>query len=413
VLGDAGGPEEALRLTRLAADAFPPGAAPPTLWKLRAQLAAELGHAEEAAEASRRADEAPTSVESLYLDGAEHAVAGRFRKALPLLQEATRRDPQNFLAWFVQGYCHDLLFQYSDAITCYTVCIALRPDFAPGHYNRGLARLYRNDPSQPDNQRAAADFTEAVRLDAGMVDAYFDRAVARNRLKDPRGAIADLDRVLELRPGRIDAYFNRARSRRAVGDTAGAQADEAAGLRHTPEDERSLLARGSFLLGTGNAAAALGDFEVVLRRNPRSFAAIRNKAFLLAEKLNRPADAVAVLDGALEMFPDSVALRQGRAVYRARLGRRDDALADVAVCLRDDGSAQSEYKAACVHALSKPLGPEDRAAALRHLVAALRKNYDRLDLIETDHDLDALREDTDFKNVLRNARELRERSPEK
>src|SRR5205807_1717191 len=115
-----------------------------------------------------------------------------------------------FLAWSVQGYCHSLLFQYGEAIACFTTCIALRPDFAPSHYNRGLARLYRNEDARQDNQAAAADFTEAVRLDPGLIDAYFDRAVARHRLKDPRGAIADLDRVLEMRPGRIEAYFNRA-----------------------------------------------------------------------------------------------------------------------------------------------------------------------------------------------------------
>jgi serine/threonine protein kinase/tetratricopeptide (TPR) repeat protein len=437
-LGDVGGPEEPLRLTRLAVDAFPPGQAPPTLWKLRAQLAKQFGHADEAAEATRFAAAAPTSSRDLYLEGAEHTVRGHFREALPLLQEATRRDPQNFLAWFVQGYCHHLLSQFGDAIGCYTTCVALRPDFAPSHYNRGLARLYRNDESRyQDNLRAAADFTEAIRLDPVLVDAYFDRAVARRRLKDPRGAIADLDRVLELRPGRIEAYFNRALSRREIGDGAGAGADEAEGLRHSPEDEAGLLARGSFRMRAGDNARALADFEAVLRRNPRSISAINNKSFLLGEKLNRVAEAVEVLDGALQLFPDSVPLRMGRAVYLARLGRRDAALADAAICLRVDGSAQIEYRVACLYAQTARQHDADRAEALRHLAAALRKGYDRINKLDDDHDLDPLRwgpetrivvpietvhvscaassrpQDAEFVRLVQAARALRERPAEK
>jgi serine/threonine protein kinase len=405
VLGPDGGAERALQLARLAADVFPADQSPPTLWRLRAELAEKQGQLDEADQARSRAGAAPRSVRDFYLDGAENAVAGRCREALPLLQEATARDPGNFLAWFAQGYCHDLLAQHNDAVSCYTTCIALRPDFAPSRYNRGLARLWRNDASRQDGRLALADLDETLRLDPGMVDAYVNRAIARQRLNDPRGAVADLTLALERRPELLRAYFMRAQARRQIGDAAGATADEAEGLRREPSDEEGFLARGSFHLRS-NPNAALADFDAVLSRNPRSFPAIRNKVHLLAERLNRLSDAVGLLDEALEAFPDSLLLRSGRAVYRARLGRREEALADLALCLRDDDSAQTEYKAACVYALNTAKHAEDRPEALRHFAAALRKGYDRFDVIEQDADIDALRSDPEFRRLLQAARSL-------
>ena len=121
----------------------------------------------------------------------------------------------------------------------YTATVKLRPDFAPAYYNRALSRLFRNDPAQPDNQRALADLDEALRLDPDMVLAYVDRAGARQRLKDPRGAIADLTLALERRPDLTQAYFMRAQSRRdpRINDLEGAARDESEGLRRPPDGE--------------------------------------------------------------------------------------------------------------------------------------------------------------------------------
>jgi serine/threonine protein kinase/Flp pilus assembly protein TadD len=416
-LGADGGPGRALERARLAVDAFGPERAPPTLWRLLAKLAAGAGHADEAADARARAARAPRTLRDSYLEGAEHAASGRYREALPPLTELTRRDPQNFLAWYVRGYCHHKLGQFADAVTCATACVALRPDDARPYYNRGLALLSRNDNAQ-DNQSAAADFTEAIRLAPGWVDPYAERAFARHeRLNDPRGAVADRTRLLTLRPDRTDAYFDRAAARRAAGDAVGlaggavvglvggAAADEAEGLRRPPDTEAARLARSRFLLAGADAAAFLGDrraaeagyaaaladLDDALRLNPRSFVAIRNKAFLLAERLDRVAEAVEVLDGALGAFPDSTMLRMGRAVYLARLGRRDDAIAEAGRCLLEDRSAATEFRVACVYALTARQRPDDRGEALHHLAVALRKGFDRLDKIRTDRDLDAVR----------------------
>src|SRR5262249_35569450 len=118
---------------------FPEGRVPPVLWRQRAALEADRGRAEELEE---RAKNAPReSAQDFYLEGAWLASQQRFRDALPLLRQATRRDPEHFAAWFTAAVCLTALGQDGDAIAAYSVAIALQPGFVWGHYNRGTVHL--------------------------------------------------------------------------------------------------------------------------------------------------------------------------------------------------------------------------------------------------------------------------------
>src|SRR5262249_9745530 len=132
-------------------------------------------------------------------------------------------------------------------------------------------------------------------------------------------------------PSRV--WFIRANVRRRAGNPAGATADLAAGLKTPARDAMSLNARGLARLNgfswlKSDPVAALAGFEEALRLDPRRWEAMQNKALVLADHLNRPRDAVTVLDQLLALDPDSVEARAGRGVYRARLGERELALRD-------------------------------------------------------------------------------------
>src|SRR5204863_2680405 len=149
---------------------------------------------------------------------------------------------------------------------------------------------------------------------------YLNRALARQGLSDFAGAVADLTRVLELDPSCTRAYFMRARARELAGDAAGAKADREIGMRRDPTDETGWVARGVARLAT-DLPGALADFERALECNPRSLAALQNKAHVLG-RAGRNEEAAQTLDRAVELFPDFVPSRAGRGVYHARLGRR-------------------------------------------------------------------------------------------
>jgi tetratricopeptide (TPR) repeat protein len=153
-------------------------------------------------------------------------------------------------------------------------------------------------------------------------------------------------------------------------------------------------------------ARALEDFKQALRLNPRSLAALRNQAHVLAERLGQTRPAIEVLDRLLEMYPDQVAARAGRGVLLARLGERDRALQDAEVCLAGDARPETLYQIAGIYAQTSQLQPEDRWDALRYLGLALRKGHG-LDLIDRDPDLDPLRELPEFQRLVTRVRPIR------
>src|SRR5262249_57485947 len=119
--------------------------------------------------------------------------------------------------------------------------------------------------------------------------------------------------------GRRGGYFRGEGGGRQAGDTDGARRDHEEGLRREPADEPSWNARGVARLET-DPKGALADFECALKLVPRSRAALQNKAHVLAEKLDRPEEAVAALDRALALYPDHVPALSRRALPHPPLG---------------------------------------------------------------------------------------------
>ncbi|MDB5305934.1 MAG: prkC 12 [Gemmataceae bacterium] len=339
------------------------------------------------------------SPRDLYLIGARLTQTGEHRRALPFLQKSTQLDPENFSAWFVRGTTHLALSQPELAAACFTACIAIRPDFAPAWLNRGIAfgglKFF---------DLAAADFDRAIELDPTSAEAYIQRAVVRDATRDPRGAAEDFGRALATGAAPVRVYFLRADVRARLGDAAGAEADREAGLRLTPADELSWVGRAETRLAK-NPAGALADVEEALKINPFSVFALQLKAHILAEPLNRPADALAVLARAVRFHPDHAPALAGRGVLLARVGKRDEALRDARDALRRDGRAPNLYQVGCVYALTAKTHPEDRGEAVRLLWAALKTGFG-MDMVDTDTDLDPIRTDRAFREMLADARAL-------
>jgi len=317
-----------------------------------------------------------------------------------LVEEATLRDPRALWAWFLLGRCHDGLGHDADAIACYDACLALDPDAYQAWHNRGLAHLRRGE-----FLKAQTDFDRALEIRSGVSDAYFNRALAKKSLREFAGAEADLTRALECCSGYTRIYFVRSEVRSRLGNKAGADADRAEGLRREPVEESCWTARGLARIQT-DPAGALADFDRALERNSHYRPALVNKAHVLAERLHRTADAVAVLDQAIKSHPEHAGLRAGRAVYLARLGRRDDAHRDAEKALELSADAATRYQVAGVYALTSTSHPEDQRETLRLLALALKRDYG-LEHLDNDPELDPVRNLVEFKELVTAARALR------
>ncbi len=329
---------------------------------------------------------------------------GQYREAVRLLEEATDRDPRQFWAWFGLGVANLGLGRDARAEGCFHACIALEPEHPMAYFNRGLSRL--NLKRFPE---AEADFTAALRLKPELTDALVNRALARLGRNRAADAEADLTKAIDLGAPEMRLYFLRADVRDRRDNKTGAAADLAAGLASKPTDEASWVARGSARSLT-DPAAALTDFDEALKLNPRYFPALQNKAFVLSEKMNKPADAIAVLGTALDLVPDAQLARAGRAVLLARKGDRAAAHKDAEHCLAQGPGADVVYQLAGVYAVTSKARPEDARTAFRLLADALRQGYG-FDLLASDTDLDPIRNTSEFKAMLEAARAVAPRKP--
>src|SRR5579883_923628 len=387
--------ELAMRLNALAIGCYPAERVPRALWHQRAELARSAGYAAEAQDSRERAEQTPAQAprDRYLLLLTEYRYQGRLPEAVPLLRELTHSQQDNFAVWLFLGHSYRDLGEPAEAMGCYEVASALWPESHWPYLFRGLACL-----EQGDFRQARVAFDEVIRLRPDVRAAYYNRALARFRLGELTGARADLTHLLNQPKPPLRAYFLRARVRAREGDRPGAQRDQEEGLRAEPVDERDWTARG-LARQPRDPRAALADYESALRLNPRYRTALQNKANVLAENLGRTEDAIAVLDKLLALYPQDVPARAGRGVLQARLGRREAALADAREALRRDARPFNTYQVAGIYALTSRQHPDDRREAFRLLRSALDQGF-RSDLLDRDRDLDALRDQPEFRQLV-------------
>jgi tetratricopeptide (TPR) repeat protein len=379
---------------------------PAALWQQSAVLAHLLGREADALRLSARAAQTvPRGTRDHCMLACICTTQGRFHKALPLWQRASQDDPQNVWTWYGLGSCYDSLNLFTQAASCYTACIALHPDFHGWYFKRGLAQL-----RQGQHALAIADFDRAVELRPEHAESLVNRALARLGMGRPSEAVTDLSRALELGTADTRVYLIRARAREQAGDAAGAAADRREAAKRDPTDDEGWVARGVRRAGE-DPRAALADFDRALTVNPRSLPALESKAHVLAEKLDRTAEALQVLDRAVDFHPEAPPIRAARAVLLARLGKVQNARREAQEALIVDSSPQILYQVAGAYALLSRQSLEDHQKALALLTSSLRQGYG-YNLLETDRDLDALRDDPHFRKLLQASREVWRDAPQ-
>ena len=131
------------------------------------------------------------------------------------------------------------------------------------------------------------------------------------------------------------------------------------------------------------------------------------RSHVLSERLGREADSVAVLDRLLQGSPRYQKALSGRAVLHARAGRWELAKRDVDTLLAmpERRGHEINYQIACTYALMSPEHPELSQDAISWLARAVAGGYGQ-DIIDTDTDLQPIRDLQDFQMIRRTARIL-------
>ena len=324
---------------------------------------------------------------------------GQYEDAVRQLEQIRREDPYDIAVWFMLGQAYGALGRLSDAEACFSICISMWPDSHLGYFHRGRCRLEREN-----YDAGAADFTESLARKTDYVPAMINRAICLRKLGQFETAELDLTQAIDCQASQTRVYFLRSEIRQQLGDAVGAAADREMGLRLTPRDELSWIARGLAQLRQ-DPRTALHDFQMATALNPRSYAAWRNIAHIYAERLHRPQDAISVLNRL--QHDSSLPLGEivSRGVLSARLGKRDEALADAQHVLGHSPNAKELFQVACIYSLTSLPDNSDAEIALRLLEKAIVLEPQWLLIAMKDPDLNKLRLHAEFRPTLERHRE--------
>lgn len=107
------------------------------------------------------------------------------------------------LTYFSKAIVFHNLRKLEDAFENYTQAIKYDPKMVDAYYNRAHVVLMFENLDERGLKQALSDLSEAINLDGKFLDALYYSAVVKMKLKDYKGAVEDLDRVIEIEPQAI------------------------------------------------------------------------------------------------------------------------------------------------------------------------------------------------------------------
>lgn len=260
---------------------------------------------------------------------------GRSGEALAYLERAKPVEPANPKIWYNIG---NILSgdptRTADAIAHFEHALSLSPDYADAHNNFG--KLLATLPGRRAD--AIAHFNAAIAIQP-------DLASAHNNLGNVLGsdpahaaeAITHLEAALRITPDFPEAHFNLgnvlaqipARQTEAISHYETA-------VRLKPDYAQVHVNLGIALSGGPRANEALPHFEAAVRLAPANPSAHLNLGVALAQKPERLADAIAELQSAVRLDPNSADVRfsLGVLLWRAQRTREAHTEFEAAVRLR-------------------------------------------------------------------------------
>ncbi len=163
-------------------------------------------------------------------------------------------------AWFSVGYL--LGEEEADleaAIDAYDKALDLKPDYAEAYNNRGVAK---NDLRQ--YEAALTDLDEAMQLKPATSEIYNNRGNAKRGLRQHQAALADYTEAIRLKPDSAEAYNNRGVAKNDLRQYEAALVDLTEALRLKPKYANAHYNRGIAMKGLDRLNEAREAFQKAL-----------------------------------------------------------------------------------------------------------------------------------------------------
>lgn len=183
----------------------------------------------------------------------------------------------------------------ASAIDDYKKALTIEPNHAIALKNLSiLNRKYGNNTS------ANEQLEQAIESDSSMLYPYLERAYQRIEGGYFKGAVEDYTRALAIRNDDPEIWFNRGLAREKLKDWTGAYADYTRAIDLNEKLDKAWLSRGNVLMKQAKYKEALDDYTVAITFRSDYALAYYNRA-IAKEKLNLDTEACLDLNRALEL----------------------------------------------------------------------------------------------------------------
>jgi predicted CXXCH cytochrome family protein len=226
-------------------------------WRNNGQLGKALPLYEEAVRRN------PKLVVGLQKLGTALRRSGRYTEAEESLQRAASLAPDNAFTWHELGLTYRAQGKQPDALTALERAVALDPDMSEAYNNLGIIRLAGGEQA-----RAETAFREAIRIQPDYADAHGNLGNLLSGAGDFTEARYHFEISLRLRPDDAVTRYNYAMVLGRMRQFDEAQRQLEASLRADPELADAHLLLGDLLMAKGQAQAALPHYREAVRIQP-------------------------------------------------------------------------------------------------------------------------------------------------
>ena len=196
----------------------------------------------------------------------------RINSCSSIIQSGRETGRNLAVAYYSRGLAYYDKGDDDRAIAEYNEAIRLDPKFAYAYSSRGLTYDHKGDL-----ERASPDYDEAIRLDPKYAQALFNRGNAYYQKGDDDRAIADYNEAIRLSPKFAYAYNNRGTAFDHKGDDDRAIADFNEAIRLDPKFAQAYSNRGLANYQRGDFDRAIADYGEAIRLDPKYAYAYNNR----------------------------------------------------------------------------------------------------------------------------------------
>lgn len=160
-------------------------------------------------------------VDNYFEQGLNLMDAGEYLQAIQLFDKAIKLSLGDIAEIYVcRGEAFAYLDDWASAEASLNEALRRQPYMASAYNERGNVRRF-----QGDFDNAITDYTMSIAIDPTYYEAYYNRALAYEEFKRYDAAEADLNRTIDYNPGIAQAYEARGRVRAVQRNFDGALED--------------------------------------------------------------------------------------------------------------------------------------------------------------------------------------------